>query len=265
MAVVGDGLGLCKASVSRSVEAVTNSLLKLVPQHIHFPGTREELAAVQGQFFRAHRIPQVAGVVDGTLIPILTPHEDGHVYICRKGYAAINCQVVCDQQGIILDIVARWPGSTHDSFVFRESTIGRQAAASRGEWRLLGDSGYPLRPYLFTPVANPADQHDNAFNEAHHRARSVVERTIGRLKLRFRCLHKSGGGLPFKPTKSCAVICVTAMLHNIATRAGAALDEQELREDEEDDDGEEGARAGGDHPNFVAGFNVRRLVIETFF
>ncbi|KAK0149834.1 hypothetical protein N1851_009427 [Merluccius polli] len=30
---------------------------------------------------------------------------------------------------------------THDSFVFRESSIGRLAAASRGEWRLLGDSG----------------------------------------------------------------------------------------------------------------------------
>ena len=67
--------------------------------------------------------------------------------ICWKGYAAVNCQVVCDHQGIILDVVARWPGSTHDSFVFRESSIGRLAAASRGEWRLLGDRGSPLHTY----------------------------------------------------------------------------------------------------------------------
>ena len=216
---VGDGQGLCKASVCRSVQAVTYSLLRLVPRHVRFH-SRDEMGATQENFFRSFRIPQVAGVVDGTLIPILTPHVDGHVYICRKGYAAVNCQVVCDHQGIILDVVARWPGSTHDSFVFRESSIGRLAAASRGEWRLLGDSGYPLRPHLFTPVANPGDVHEEQYNEARRLARCIVERTIGRWKLRFRCLHKSGGGLQFAPAKSCAVICVTAMLHNIAAKAG---------------------------------------------
>jgi hypothetical protein len=128
---------------SASVQAVTYSLLRLVPRHVRFH-SRDEMGATQDNFFRSFRNPQVAGVVDGTLIPILTPHVDGHVYICRKGYAAVNCQVVCDHQGIILDVVARWPGSTHDSFVFRESSIGRLAAASRGEWRLLGDSGIRL-------------------------------------------------------------------------------------------------------------------------
>ena len=50
-----------------------------------------------------------------------------------------------------------------------------------------------------------------------------------------RCLHKSSGGLQFSPAKSCAVICVTAMLH-IAAKAGVALVEPE---DIEDDDDEE--------------------------
>ena len=116
------------------------------------------MSATQEQFFRSFRIPQVVGAMDGTLVPTLTPCVDAHVFICRKGYAAVNCQVVCDHQGIILDVVARWPGSTHDSFVFRESSDGRLAATSRGEWRLLGDSGYPLRPYLIKPVANPQGQ-----------------------------------------------------------------------------------------------------------
>ncbi|KAK0156165.1 putative nuclease HARBI1 [Merluccius polli] len=117
--VVGDGLGLSKSSVCRSVQAVTYSLLSLVPQHVRFPTTRDEMSATQEQFFRSFRIPQVVGAVDGTLVPILTPRVDAHVFICRKGYAAVNCQVVCDHQGIILDVVARWPGSTHDSFVFK--------------------------------------------------------------------------------------------------------------------------------------------------
>ena len=180
------------------------------------------MSATQEHFFRSFRIPQVVRAVDGTLDPILTPHVDAHVFICRKGYAAVNCKVVCNHQGIIFDVVARWPGSTHDSFVFRVLT-GRLAATSRGEWRLLGDSGYHLRPYLFTPVANPRDVHDEDFNEAHRVARCIVERTIGRWMLCLRCLHKSGGGLQFSPEKSCAVICVTAMLHNIAAKAGVAI------------------------------------------
>ena len=75
---------------------------------------------------------------------------------------------------------------------------------------------------------------------------------IGRWKLRFRCLHKSSGGLQFSPAKSCAVICVTAMLH-IAAKAGVALVEPE---DIEDDDDEEDRCEDGPH-NYAAGFHAR--------
>ncbi|KAL2087188.1 hypothetical protein ACEWY4_018247 [Coilia grayii] len=227
--VVGDGHGLSRVSVCRSVEAVTAALLRQVPAHIHFPDTREERAPIQQQFFGRSNILQVVGAVDGTLVPIITPHKDGHLFISRKGYAAINTQVICDHQGVFLDVVARWPGSTHDAYVFQHSAIGREAAMSRGEWRLIGDSGYPLRPYLFTTVANPKDVREAAYNEAHRLARGIVERSIGRWKLRFRCLHRSAGGLLFTPAKACAVICVTAMLHNIAVRARGAFPKQRRR------------------------------------
>ncbi|KAL2090743.1 hypothetical protein ACEWY4_013006 [Coilia grayii] len=264
--VVGDGHGLCKVSVCRSVEAVTAALLRQVPAHIRFPDTREEREPIQQQFFGRSNIPQVVGAVDGTLVPIITPHEDSHLYISRKGYAAINTQVICDHQGVFLDVVARWPGSTHDAYVFQDSAIGREAAMSRGEWRLIGDSGYPLRPYLFTPVANPQDAREAAYNEAHRLARGVVERSIGRWKMRFRCLHKSAGGLLFTPAKACAVICVTAMLHNIAVRARAACVPEGEEEEEEGDGGDvhqqvEDQRA----QDRQAGVEARRRVIADFF
>ncbi|KAL1268465.1 hypothetical protein QQF64_033828 [Cirrhinus molitorella] len=63
-----------------------------------------------------------------------------------------------------------------------------QAQNSQGQWRLLGDSGYPLKPYLFTPVANPVSNSEADFSEAHRVARSIVERTLGRWKLRFRAI-----------------------------------------------------------------------------
>ncbi len=79
----------------------------------------------------------------------------------------------------------------HDYFIFSNSSVGQEAQNSQGQWRLLGDSGYPLRPYLFTPIPNPVNNREVDFNEAHRVARSIVERTLGRWKLRFRAIHKS--------------------------------------------------------------------------
>ncbi|XP_046873375.1 putative nuclease HARBI1 [Hypomesus transpacificus] len=265
--VLGDGYGLSKASVSRSVQAVTSALLRHIPDHIQFPTTRGDKSAVQDFLWGKHNIPQVIGVIDGTLIPILTPSNDGHVFFCRKGFAAINCQVICDHRGLITDLVARWPGSSHDSYVFSNSSVGQEAQASRDGWLLLGDSGYPLRPYLLTPVANPHNEAEERYNEAHRVARSIVERTLGTWKMRFRCLRKSAGGLLFHPTKCCAVIAVTAMLHNLAVRAGTPLGPQEdqLEEDGEEEDGPPLQAHDPRHVQYLADFEARQRVINEFF
>ncbi|KAL2095645.1 hypothetical protein ACEWY4_007793 [Coilia grayii] len=123
-------------------------------------------------------------------------------------------------------------------FYATDSAIGWEAALSRGEWRLIGDGTYPLRPYLFTPVANPQDTREAVYNEAHRLARGIVERSISRWKMRFRCLHKSAGGLLFTPAKASAVICVKAMLHNIAVRARAACVPEGEEEEQEGDGGD---------------------------
>lgn len=163
--VLGDGLGLSDASVSRAVQAVTIALLPLAAEHIKFPASRQDITEIQQYFFTHHHIPQVIGEIDGTLIPILTPSVDGHVFICHKGYAAANCQMISDHKGLITDIVSRLPGSTRDS-MFSNSSVGQEAQNSQGQWRLLGKSGYPPRAYLFTPVANPMNNSEKDFNEA---------------------------------------------------------------------------------------------------
>ena len=64
---------------------------------------------------------------------------------------------------------------------------------------LLGESGYPLRPWLLTPVLNPANRHEQGFSDAHMRTRTIVERSFGVLKSRFRCIDTSGGTLLYTP------------------------------------------------------------------
>jgi len=41
-------------------------------------------------------LPNVVGAIDGTLIPIIRPAESEEVYVCRKGFHAINVQAVVD-------------------------------------------------------------------------------------------------------------------------------------------------------------------------
>ncbi|XDV26141.1 hypothetical protein PO909_029919 [Leuciscus waleckii] len=198
--VVGEGYGLSKTSVWRCVHTVTNAFLRHAGDYIRLPATRQEVQEVHQGCHAIAGIPRVLGLVDGTLIPIANPSVIDQANISRKGYAAINVQVIVDHRGVISDLVARWPSSTHDSFVWANSAVDEQAEREGfGQSLFLGDSGYPLRTYLFTLLTNPQTRAERAYNVAHVRTRNVVECAIGIWKLRFRCLHKSAGGL----RKSC--------------------------------------------------------------
>ena len=64
------------------------------------------------------------------------------------------------------------------------------------QWQIkpspVGDSGYPLRPYLLTPISHQTDEAEEAYNRAHKKARRLIENAIGELKNRFKCLTKHG-------------------------------------------------------------------------
>lgn len=51
----------------------------------------------------------------------------------------------------------------------------------------IGDSGYPLRPWLLTPFLNAEpNTPEYRFNKTFCHARSCIERCNGVLKMRFR-------------------------------------------------------------------------------
>jgi len=66
-------------------------------RNVNFPATANDISITKRDFFRVAGIPNCLGAVDGTLIPILAPPgNEEAVFVCRKGYHAINCQAVVD-------------------------------------------------------------------------------------------------------------------------------------------------------------------------
>lgn len=134
----------------------------------------------------------------------------------RKGYFLINVQAVCNADVEITNIVTRWPGSVHDSTIFLNSRLRANFEANMyRNGILLGDSGYPLRQYLLTPILNPERPAEALYNEAHIRTRNSVERLYGVWKRRFPILAL---GMRYKLPRIMTIIVATAVLHNIARR-----------------------------------------------
>ncbi|XP_035233814.1 putative nuclease HARBI1 [Stegodyphus dumicola] len=133
---------------------------------------------------------------------------------------------------MITNVNAKFPGSSHDSFVWRSS--GVRHALSRhhetGSW-LLGDAGYPLEPWLLTPVSSPTVGSANErYNKKHATARNCIERCIGVLKSRFRCLLHARE-LNYEPTTAGKIVNACAVLHNICRHYKLPDVENDCREE----------------------------------
>ncbi|KAH7950912.1 hypothetical protein HPB52_003120 [Rhipicephalus sanguineus] len=142
---------------------------------------------------------------------------------------------VCDSDMKILSIDPRFAGSCHDGHVWRNSGLRKRFMSGRivvrdGEF-LLGDA-YPLEPWLLTPVPGHPDEDtpEGVYNKEHAALRSTVERCIGLLKSRFRCLQRYWA-LHYGPRKAGTIVAACASLHNLCLE-----DPEDSDGDEEDDE-----------------------------
>ncbi|KAJ1180958.1 hypothetical protein NDU88_006169 [Pleurodeles waltl] len=144
----------------------------------------------------------------------------------------MNVQMVCLVDQYISHVNAKYPGSVHDAYILRNSSIPYvMGQLQRHRVWLIGDSGYPNLSWLLTPVRNAGQGQRTRYNEAHERTRRIIERTFGLLKARFQCLCLTGGSLYYSPKKVCQIIVACCMLHNLALRCQVPF----LQEDEPGD------------------------------
>ncbi|KAK3748964.1 hypothetical protein QZH41_006850 [Actinostola sp. cb2023] len=169
---------------------------------------------------------KIIGAIDGSLIPIKAPNKEEHLYVCHKGFHAINVMAVCNADLVFTNVLAKWHGSTHDSAVFNTSELQYhlENGGGRDGW-LLGDRGYALQPYLMTPFrpANVVTEPEKRYQSSHTKTRNTIERCFGLWKQRFRCVDVSGGAMQFEPSRCCRIILAIAVLHNMCLKDNTDL------------------------------------------
>ncbi|CAC5365122.1 HARBI1 [Mytilus coruscus] len=123
----------------------------------------------------------------------------------------------CDiSQSRFTNVVARWPGSVHDSYIIRCSQVCthlEESHLSVQDGLILGDSRYAC----MTPYLRPTEPCHEQLNKAHMKTRCSIERTFGWWKKRFNCLHQGIRiQIRMHPEKVCKNIMACAVLHNLA-------------------------------------------------
>lgn len=137
---LGSLSGVSQATVSRILEESLNFTLTLTQSIIQFPETLEEIVRTKQGFAEIAGFPNIIGCIDGTQIAIKAPTQNEEIFVCRKQFHSINTQVICGPDHTFYDVVAKWPGSTHDSFIYNHCDAkSRIENGEFGEGWLLGE------------------------------------------------------------------------------------------------------------------------------
>jgi hypothetical protein len=155
----------------------------------------QKLLECQLRFRDPYGMPGLVGAIDGMHIAISKPtsRAEDYYYFKSGGYS-FNCQAMVDSQKRFMDLYLGMRGSTNDSRIFRRSSLYHLAqqntlfdtrfALPRFTLYLVGDSGFPMLPWLLTPHKGRENSGvvEYLFNRKLWRRCCVVENAFGLLK-----------------------------------------------------------------------------------
>ncbi|KAK3907773.1 Putative nuclease [Frankliniella fusca] len=125
---------------------------------------------------------------------------------------------ICDATLTIQNVCAAFPGSSNDFFVWNGTAAKDVVVQAYFEDRC--DSGYFLAPWLHVPIPHAAPgSPEFDYTDLHCSACNCVERCIGVLKARWRCLC-SERALTYRPTFAGKIINACCVLHNYCPHRG---------------------------------------------
>ncbi|KAF1898868.1 hypothetical protein Lal_00018989 [Lupinus albus] len=230
LVTVGDSFGLNHSTVSQVTWRFVESMEERGLKHLHWPSTELEMNGIKSRFEKVRGLPNCCGVVDVTHITMCLPATEpsSKVWLDNEKNHSMVLQAIVDPNMRFQDIVTGWPGKMKDWLVFESSNFhklcdrgerlnGKALQLSAGsEIReyIIGDSGYPLLPYLIVPYeGKELPELRSDFNQRHFATRMVAQRALVRLKEMWKIIE----GSMWRPDKHRLprIILVCCLLHNI--------------------------------------------------
>ncbi|KAK8772737.1 hypothetical protein V5799_024017 [Amblyomma americanum] len=239
---LADRFDMSVSSVSACVNRVLDFLNSISASVIAWPDQRQQerikaafLAKTGGKGPR-----NTIGCVDGSHVEINRPAESPQSYYNRKKWPSIILQGVCDDRNRFINVFIGFPGSAHDARVLRESPIFEDCSQNCSNGYLLGDSAYPLLPWLLTPYRDNGRSFPSwkkKFNKVHSQQRVAIENSFGLLKQRFRRLYLVDAA---SIKQCCLIVMAACVLHNMCNEERDFFEDLEhLPQQEEIDNGED--------------------------
>ncbi|XP_057797373.1 uncharacterized protein LOC131013316 [Salvia miltiorrhiza] len=169
----------------------------------------------------------------------MVSNNDKARYRTRKGLISTNVLGVCDRNLKFTYVLSGWEGSPADSRILRDAINRPYGLKVPKGFYYLCDNGYANRERFLTPFkgvryhlkewgptnARPQNK-EELFNLKHSKARNIIERALGILKMRWGILRST----TFYPIKIQNRLIMAAFLINNFIRTEIAIDpiEQEF-------------------------------------
>lgn len=165
--------------------------------------------------------------IDGKHVRVKKPNNTGTEYYNYKGYFSMIMQAIADEKCRFISVDVGALGRQSDGGVFQNSQIYREIENNNlmppdkplpnstvpVPHVLLGDQGYPLKPYLLKPYSRQqATEDQSEFNQKLSSVRRVVECAFGILVTKWRALKTE---IQTNPEHTEVIIKAMCLLHNI--------------------------------------------------
>lgn len=274
----GYSLGVTKSTVCQCIHIVCDLIMRcLMPHYVRWPSNQNDISA---KFERIAGFPSVKGCKDGTLIRLNAPSDhDEPAFVSRDNKHSINVVLVSGPNHEFFYASAKSPGSFHDARALRISSLWQTWEINN--WRpgtdnqsiLLGDSAYPAKSWLVTPIIREPNRNIPRFQHAielylrkHRKTRFMVECAIGILKQQFYCLRYGFRFVSPKRVSTAIYACIT--LHNMQNffRHGSYdFDEELFRIANREHNGENNEIPNqNDEDENIEGIERQRQLLEYF-
>uniref|UniRef100_A0ACD5VLL5 Uncharacterized protein n=1 Tax=Avena sativa TaxID=4498 RepID=A0ACD5VLL5_AVESA len=226
--IVGSSIGVDESTTSLLTQVFVEAMCTDERLYACWPrSTTSKMEKIKHKFNKIHGLPNCCGVVHiadinfgsqnteneengSTLLQVVIGPDMRFTTLCLGPSGSMNLSSIL-----------------HFSFLFKESEKGTWLNGTKlnlsdgsdvGEY-IIGDSGYPLRPWLLTPYQLEGDLSDSdykkEFNKRHSEATAVVvQRALAGLKDTWKCLQGEGWH-PRNQRDMVLTVGTCCLLHNI--------------------------------------------------